>query len=323
MPTAFVTGGNGFIGSHLIERLVESGYSVSALVRDPASTRFLPTHLVDVIPGDLADPDALSVGARSADVVFHGAALTRAPSEAEMNAVNVEGTRRMIAACLAPTTPPKLVFVSSQAAAGPSPDGRPMTETSAPRPTSWYGRSKLAAEALVNAHADRLEVACVRPPSVYGPRDDAFLALFRCAARGWLPLPTGARGLSIVHVSDLVEGLLDVAHRGRGTYYLTDGETRPLAEVLGAIASAVGRRVRFVRIPAGLFVGIAWIVERLAAVAGARPPMTYDRARDAVATDWICSDARARAELGYRSRIRLEDGMREVARWYREAEWLR
>jgi len=322
VPVAFVTGGNGFIGSHLIESLLADGITVRALVRDPSRIRFLPAHTSELVAGDLDDRDALAHGIRDADVVYHLAALTRADTEAEMREVNVTGTANLLQACLEASTPPRFVHLSSQAAGGPSPNGRPVTESTPPSPRSWYGASKLAAEELVLGHADRLSVAAVRPPSVYGPRDEAFLSLFKAARRGILPLPRGARGLAIIHVADLVAGTRLAAERGDGVYYLTDGENRPLRAILDAIAAAVGTRARVLSLPAEAFVAGVWLVEKTARALGARPPMTSDRAREATATDWICSDARARDELGYRSTVDLDAGMRETAAWYREAGWL-
>jgi nucleoside-diphosphate-sugar epimerase len=322
MAVAFVTGGNGFIGSHLIESLLADGHTVRALVRDPVRTRWLPPATSEVLPGDLHHRDVLSQGIRGADVVYHLAALTRADTESEMRRVNLEGTRNVIEACLEPQVPPRLAFLSSQAAGGPSSDGRPVTESSPPAPRSWYGTSKLDAEKLVHGVSDRLSVVVLRPPSVYGPRDDAFLPLFRAAKRGLLILPRGARSLSVVHVDDLVRGARLAAETGRGTYYLTDGRNRPLPEILSAIAAAVKRSPRLVPVPQNVFVAGVWLTERLARWSGRRPPMTTDRAHDAVATDWICSDARAREELGYRSEVDLGEGMAATARWYGEAGWL-
>jgi nucleoside-diphosphate-sugar epimerase len=322
MRTCFVTGGNGFIGSHLIDSLVAGGWRVRALARDPRRLRWLPRDGVEMIEGDLDSEAALGDGVRGADVVFHAAALTRSRTEDEMFRVNLDGTRRVLEACLAASPAPALLFLSSQAAGGPSPDGKPMDETRPPSPRSAYGRSKLEAERVLLAAGDRLDVKIVRPPSVYGPRDSAFLTLFRWARRGVLPAPSGGRRLSVVHVDDLVAGTRLVAERGRGIYYITDGAMAPLESVLQTIASAVGRRARVVRVPKAVFLGAVWIAEKGSRLLGRRPPLTFDRAHEAVAREWICSDARARRELGYQSRWTLSDGMRETAEWYRRAGWL-
>ncbi len=322
MATVFVTGGNGFVGSHLIETLARDGHTIRAFARDPDRLRWLPRECVEIVPGDLDDRAALERGARGTDAVFHLAALLRARSEEEMFGVNVEGTRNVLDACLAAETPPALVFLSSQAAGGPSTNDAPVTEETTPRPLSSYGRSKLAAERLLQMHEEKLPIKIVRSPSVYGPRDRAFLSLFRYAARGWLPHPGRPGRVSIVQVGDLAEGLQLVGFKGSGTYYVTDGALNDLATILRAIAAAVGRQARVVTIPPAIFVGAMWLWERVARFGGRTPPISAERAREAVAREWICSDERARREVGFRARRTLEIGMKETAEWYRSEGWL-
>jgi nucleoside-diphosphate-sugar epimerase len=322
MRTCFVTGAGGFIGSRLVEELLERGCHVRALVRDPARPRWLPAGRVEVVAGDMDNDAALARGARGADVVYHLAALTRARDPADLHLVNVEGTRRLVAACAAQTTPPRVVLVSSQAAGGPARDGHPVDETTTPRPVSAYGASKLAAERVLEARARDLPAAIVRPPSVYGPRDVAFLPLFRMARRGVLLLPGGLGALAIVHVDDLARGLALAGESGTGTYYLTDGARHDARGVGSAIIAATESKARVAEIPAPLFMATVWAVERCAHALGKRAPLTLDRAKDATARHWACSDARARRELGYASRHELAAAMRDTAAWYRSQGWL-
>jgi len=322
MATLFVTGGNGFVGSHLIDALAGEGHTVRALVRDPANLRWLPRDKVEMIPGDLFDRDALTRGAQGADAIFHIAALLRARSEREMFRANLDGTRNVLDACLSSETPPALLLLSSQAAGGPSPSGRPTTEEDEPGPLSSYGRSKLAAERLLEENAARLPVRIVRAPAVYGPRDDAFLALFRYATRGLVPRPGGGGRLSIIHVADLAQAMCLIAIRGDGTYYVTDGELHEPNAILHAIGDAVGRRIRIVAVPSPIFIGAVWFWEWFARLAGGRSPMSSERAREAFASEWICSDGRARRELGYESRWSLSDGMKQTVEWYGCEGWI-
>jgi nucleoside-diphosphate-sugar epimerase len=322
MKSCFVTGAGGFIASYLVEQLVAEGCGVRALVRDPSRAKWLPAGGVEVLVGDLEDEAALSRGVQGVDVVYHLAALTRARTPAELQRTNVEGTARVVAACAAPTTPPKLVFVSSQAAGGPGGGGAPVDEQTPPRPASAYGASKLAAERIVEARAKDLPGVIVRPPSVYGPRDRAFLPLFRMARRRVVPIPRGLRALAMVHAEDLARGIRLCARRGSGTYYLTDGAHHDAREVAASIAEAVSARARVLTIPRPAFLAAVWAAEGVARMIGARAPLTLDRARDATAPNWTCSDARARRELGYASRRELREAMRETADWYRKAGWL-
>lgn len=322
MKTCFVTGAGGFIGSRLVDELLSRGCHVRALVRDPARMRWLDAARVEVVRGDMEDEAALARGARGADAVYHLAALTRARRAEELHRVNVEGTRRLVDACAAQTTPPRVVLVSSQAAGGPARDAAAVDETTPPKPVSAYGASKLAAERVLEGRASDLAAAIVRPPSVYGPRDVAFLPLFRMARKGLVPVPGGLGTLAIVHVDDLVHGLALAGEAGTGTYYLTDGARHDVRGVAAAIIAAAGTNARVVEIPPPLFMATVWTVERAAHALGRRAPLTVDRAKDATARNWACSDARARRELGYASRHSLGEAMRDTAEWYRSQGWL-
>jgi nucleoside-diphosphate-sugar epimerase len=319
MSIAFVTGGNGFVGSHLVDALHARGDRVRALVRDPHHLRWLSPDRAEFVPGHLTSAEALHGGIAGVDVIYHCAALTRARTRREMFAVNVEGTRAVLAAAAAAPTPPTVVYLSSQTAWGPSLDGTPVNELTPSAPISDYGRSKVAAEAEIERYAKQTgaRTVTVRAPAVYGPRDSGFAVLFRQASHHLLPRILGERRLSIVHVSDLVAGMLPAADRGRGLYTFTDGPPHPMPELLDAIADAVGTRVWRVPLSPAAYVGLVWVWGQLSRIVGSLPPYTAERARESVAPDWSCDDSRARRELGFTSELSLIDGMRATAAWYR------
>jgi nucleoside-diphosphate-sugar epimerase len=320
---ALVTGATGFVGSHLVDALVEEGWRVRCLARGSSSLRWLPGERIELARAGLDEPGPLRAALADAQVVFHLAGLTSAVSRAAYARVNVEGTRALLAAMSDAAPGALLVFCSSLAAAGPSPDGRPLSESDPPRPIGPYGRSKLAAEGFVQASG--LDHVIVRPPAVYGPRDPDILTVFRLAARG-LALrssPAGQR-LSLLHVRDLAHGFLDAAERGagKGIFYLSDGAVHSWADVIGAIGAAVGRRPHAIHIPPPLALAVAHASRLVARATGAKPLLTPERARDLAQSAWVCDDARARSELGYRSAFALKEGMADTAAWYRDNGWL-
>ncbi|MFQ5845212.1 MAG: NAD-dependent epimerase/dehydratase family protein, partial [Planctomycetota bacterium] len=151
--TVLVTGGYGFIGSHLVERLLAQGARVRGLLRPPRSREVFSGRPVEIVRGDLRDEGALMEAVRGVDRVYHVAGLIAARGPAEFRAVNRDGTRRL-AECVRRGAPRcrRFVYVSSQAAAGPSRDGVPVDESAPGRPVTDYGRSKLEGEhALVQA----------------------------------------------------------------------------------------------------------------------------------------------------------------------------
>jgi nucleoside-diphosphate-sugar epimerase len=320
---ALVTGASGFVGSHLVDALVEEGWRVRGFVRRTSSLRWLPAGRIELAYGALDDAGGLRAALEGARVVFHLAGLTSALAREAYFRVNVEGTRALLEAMSERAPEALLVFCSSLAAAGPARNGRPLEETDPPDPIGPYGESKLAAERLVAA--SRLDHVTVRPPAIYGPRDPDILAVFRLAARGLAPRvgPHGQR-LSMVHARDLAHGLVDAAERGanRGVFYMSDGAVHTLDEVTEAIASAVGRPARVLQVPFRLAHAAAHVSRLLARAGGSRPLITPERIRDLAQPHWVCDDSRARAELGYESAFTLREGVLDTAAWYRANRWL-
>jgi len=276
--------------------------------------------VIRAAPDDARSVQSALEGAR---VVFHLAGVTAATSPDAYVRVNVGGTQLLLEALAARAPDALLVFCSSLAAAGPSPDGRPLTESDPPRPIGPYGESKLAAERLVASSG--VDHVIVRPPAVYGPRDRDILSVFWLATKGIAArVGPAEQRLSMVHVRDLAHGLIDAAElgAGRGVFYVSDGGIHSWREVTAAIASAIGRPVRSVGVPFAAAAAAAYGLRFLARLTGARPVLTPERARDLAQANWICDDARARNELGYRSAFALPEGMLDTVTWYRRNGWL-
>jgi nucleoside-diphosphate-sugar epimerase len=322
-PAALVTGASGFVGSHLVDALVAVRWRVRCLIRRTSDLRWVPTERVELAYAGLEEPGALASALTGVDVVFHIAGVTSTLAREGYTRVNVEGTRRLLEAMSERAPGALLVLCSSLAAAGPARQGRPLTESDPPSPIGPYGESKLAAERLVMASG--LRHVIVRPAAVYGPRDRDVLHAFRLAARGWAPRvgPRDQR-LSMVHVRDLAGGFLAAAERGagRGVYYISNGAIYTWEEITGAIAAAVGRRVRAVPVPLPLARAASLGSHLLARCTGCKPLLTPDRVRDLAQPDWSCEATRARVELGYEPSVPLPAGVRETAAWYRAHGWL-
>lgn len=323
---SLVTGATGFIGRHLVEALVARGEEVSCLVR-PASRHRWPHDLpVRLVPGDLADPAALRTVLPTVTHVFHVAGLVKASCRRDYFRVNAAGTRRLLDLCTRHGTRlQRFVLVSSLAAAGPALAGRPRIEDDPPRPVSAYGQSKLAAELATLALANRLPITIVRPCVVYGPRDIEGLLLVRSVARGLAPLLGNLEQLSLIHVRDVVRGLLLVAELQRAvgrTYFLAHAEVHSPSTLLQQIAAALGTRARVVRLPQPLLAGAAAVAEALGRVLGRASMLNCSKARELAASCWTCDAGRARAELGFAAQIPLAEGLAETVAWYRRAGWL-
>lgn len=323
---AFVTGGTGFVGSHLVEELQRRGYDeVRALVRsDP---RWLDG--LDVVPvrGDLFAEEALREGVRGVDAVFHVAGLTRAPTQDALDRANVTGTLNLLEAVREAAPDVRRVLVtSSLAAVGPSAE-RPLTEADPLRPITRYGRSKEAMEAAVQERFRDLPVTIVRPPVVYGPREADVFTIIKTADRQRIfPIVGNGREpqLSMVHVRDLVRGMADAAEAAGAageTYFLGSEAYYSWNEIREAIIEALGKPIVKVNVPVALVGPVGAVVEGVGRMMGEYPPLNREKAREARAS-WLCSVAKARREIGYRQSVGLEEGMAETVAWYRSQGWL-
>ena len=196
-----VTGGTGFIGSHLVETLRARGEPVRCLVR---RNRLLHGEF----HGDLISGVGLDQALQGADTVIHLAGVTKALTSREYYAGNVRATENV--ARVTAGRGIRLVHVSSLAAIGPSPNGAPVSEDAEPHPLTHYGESKLEGERIVRALVP--DAVILRPPVVYGPRDTDVFEILRSVSRGFL-LKIGAEEsyFSLIYVKDLAEGLLAAA----------------------------------------------------------------------------------------------------------------
>jgi nucleoside-diphosphate-sugar epimerase len=250
-----VTGATGFIGRHLVQRLLARGCRVSCLVRAIAHGDVRVPAGVDQITGDVTDGDAIgrALERSQAEVVYHLAGVLKALRPNDFLPVNVGAVETLASACADRATPPVLVIVSSLAAAGPCADGVPHEEGAASAPVSAYGRSKLAGERAATRYAARVPISIVRPPIVFGPGDHGVLEMIQPIVQWGLHVVPG-RGdtrVSLVHVADLVEALLLVAETGerlladgppgQGHYYMTTDDQPTYAELGKAIATAAGK----------------------------------------------------------------------------------
>lgn len=320
---ALVTGASGFIGSHLVEALVPRDWRVRCLVRKQSRLRWIPTDDVTLMNGEIEAPgDDLDRAVRNVSVVFHLAGLTSAVTDDAYTAVNVEGTRNVVDAMRRAAPEALLVFCSSLSAAGPARHHRPVNETDEAQPVSAYGKSKLAAEALVRESG--LEHLIVRPPAVYGPRDADILAAFRLANRGAaLRVAPEGQKLSMVYAEDLARGLVSAAEaEGRGLYYMTDGMIHTWESIMSQVARAIGKRPRTIAVPRAVADAVARTDRLRAMVTGTKPLLTPDRVIELSQPDWTCDDTRARLDIDYESSVSLPDGMRMTAEWYRAHGWL-
>ncbi|MCO4770473.1 MAG: NAD-dependent epimerase/dehydratase family protein [Deltaproteobacteria bacterium] len=346
---ALVTGSNGFIGSHLIELLQDRGDTAYAMVRKTSNVDNLAGRTVDYRYAGLTDPDSLTEAMKDVDVVYHLAGMTAGRGVQDFERVNGGGTANVMAAAKAAGVE-KVVYVSSLAAAGPSHHDVPRSEHHTPSPVSIYGRSKYSGEKAAHdaAQDGKLHVTIVRPPVVYGPRDDDFLQVIQMAKSGLiLKLGFHDAWFSAVHPHDLTRGILlagakgksipvddahalvggglahDVAHdghheAGEGVYFVTDGGQYTWAGLGQKSAEALGKKGFVVTFPVPLAYTAAWFSEMFGKVTGKLPIFNRDKVREGAASGWWASIDKANAELGFTPEMDFERGIEDTIRWAKD-----
>ncbi len=324
---ALVTGGQGFIGSHLCAGLLTQGHRVRVLARPSSDLRNLAGVDVEVVRADITQPESLPSAVAGCDLIFHVAGALKGLREQDLFRVNADGTRNLVAAATsAQPRPSRFVYVSSLAAAGPSPGGTaPRSEEIPPQPLTWYGHSKLAGENAVRATTG-LDWTVVRPPIVFGPRERDVLGYFRIARRGFLPVVGFSdRYYSLIYVDDLVDGLVRAAAAPAAvgqTYFLAGPEVVSWVELGQLIASALRVAGRPLRLPEFVAAAAGRIADLYALARGRPEIFSSQKVIEMLAPAWVCSADKAARDFGWRASTPLPDGLATTARWYREHGWL-
>jgi nucleoside-diphosphate-sugar epimerase len=321
VPTAFVTGGSGFIGGALIERLRSEGWDVRALARSQAAEQKVRDRGAVPVPGDLDKQQLMCDGATGADVAFHAAAKVEDWGDpADFERLNVRGTEHVIAACREAGVR-RLVHVGTEAALMAGDPLVNVDEAAPLRPDSpaLYSSSKAKAEQRVRAaNGDGLETVVIRPRFVWGRGDTTLLpAMVELVRSGRFRWVGGGTNLTATtHVDNTVEGLWLGATRAEpgSVYFVTDGEPVVFRDFVSQLLRTQGVEPPTGSVPTPVATAAANVVERL--WRGLRrsgpPPLT----RFAV---WVSSQectidiGRAEHELGYRPVKSREQGLAELA----------
>ena len=320
---AFVTGGTGFVGAHLVQALRARGDEVTCLVRNAAKAQAHGWSDVRVIRGDLDDAAALAQGCENAEVIYHVAGRISARDLDEFMRANRDGTANVLEAA-GSAWPGRFVLVSSLAAGGPTTPGQPIDESRPPSPVTPYGQSKLAAEVLVKAMARAWTI--VRPPAVYGEWDREFLKVFRLARLGFAPVfGDGSQELSVIYAGDLATALVAAAvtpAAANRTYYAAHPAVTTSRELVRSIGRAMGREVRVLPLPGPLARGLLWTIGSIAHATRRATLLSADKAAEFLAPAWTCRADALVHDTGWRARTDLETGLRRTATWYHSEGWL-
>jgi UDP-glucose 4-epimerase len=325
-PRVFLSGGSGFIGARVATWLAARDYSVCALEH---RTR-VAIAASQIVHGELERPSEIFPALRGCDAVVHAAALLDPIDDlAAAERVNHRATVELARAA-ARAGVKTFVFVSSFAAVGAQPNAGLVPPEAECRPTTHYGRSKLAAErslAELGALGDlgAMRIVIWRPPTVYGPGERRnFLALVRAIDTGLFLVPgDGENRMSFCSIENLADaiGWSLVTASARGILHVADEPVLTFRQAVATIAGALDRRLLPIPfpLPAARTVALACEV----AFRPLRRAAPLNRMRLATLTADSALDTAASARLGFRPAHRFADSVAETIAEYRRAGLLR
>lgn len=322
-----VTGASGFVGSHLVDRLLQMGHHVICILRKSSSKRWLEGKLVEIVDCGLFDKDSLKDVLKDADYLFHVAGVVKAKTNEEYIQGNVESTRVLLD-ILTEVNPKikRVIIVSSQTACGPSLDGSPCTEKTKEHPITRYGKSKYAQEQLAHSYMDQLSISIVRAVAVFGPRDTEIYLVFKTYKQGFMGLIGFNKKLvNLIHVYDLVDGIVLAATNDKAigqTYFIGSEEYYNWVQIGDVFSRAMGRKALIIRVPHFLVFTVAVFAELFALFSSKAATFNIEKAKDFVQKYWTCDVSKAVSEIGFRQKISLEEGIKQTADWYRKVKWL-
>lgn len=326
---SFVTGANGFVGSHLVEYLIGQGHEVHCLLRKSSDDKWLKGLNATIHKNGIEDIVFLRkvFCEHKANYVFHLAGTVKAFDYQGFEAGNVKPTKCILEASLGIESIEKIIVTSSLAASRATKVGYPNDETCERLPLTDYGMSKVAEEDLAISYMDKLPISIIRPPVVYGERDVEVLLFFKTVQSHIIPLiGFTPKSVSLVYVGDLVKGFYQcaISENSRSqTYFLGGHKDEYTWPQLGELAAKILCVYAFrIRVPHLIIFIVAYIYGFIAKLFGQAVTFNTQKAREMVSESWSCSSQKAKNDFDYTPNMNVENGFERTIKWYRDKGWL-
>ena len=331
MARILVTGANGFIGQHLVRRLLSEHHQIRCLKNSDLPLHFFDANDVEWRDSNLQDTNALRGICDNIDIVYHLGAIPRndlSKTWDEFVAVNIKGTETLLKEAR-DSKVRRFVFISTVESAGYGDGKHPRAESDPPNPDNNYGRSKLEAEKIVMNGAWNMECVTIRLPMVYGPGTLLIVPkLFGMVKQGVYPLINkGDTLMEFCYVENAVQGIVLCGEKLEAVgqlFYVSDERSYSIKEVISAVADSMGKKVLFVKIPRFFALSIAVVWEAVSKILPF-PPFTSPYSKKPFLTRetvwWttnnvnIVSTEKIRNLLGFRPSISIQAGCKATAEW--------
>ena len=326
---SFITGANGFVGSHLVEYLLNQGHEVHCLMRKSSDDKWLKGLDIFIHRNGIEDIEFLKkvFSEHNANYIFHLAGTVKAFDYAGFEAGNVKPTKCILEASLGLDSLEKIIVTSSLAASRATTVGQPNDETCERIPLTDYGMSKVAEEDLAISYMDRLPISIIRPPVVYGERDVEVLLFFKTVKAYLIPLiGFTPKSVSLVYVGDLVKGFHQCAISEKSknqTYFLGGNEDEYTWPRLGELsANILNVSAIKLRVPHSIIFIVAYVYGFIAKLFGQAVTFNTQKGREMISESWSCTSQKAKHDFGDNPSMTVEEGFERTINWYKTYNWL-
>jgi nucleoside-diphosphate-sugar epimerase len=262
-----------------------------------------------------------------ANLIYHVAGVVKSKKPEGYFKGNVEVTKNLLDATVKyAKNLNRFIYVSSQAACGPSTKDHPKTEEDPLTPITNYGKSKKAAEELVHTYYDKLPITICRPPAVYGQRDTEILIFFKTFNSGlFTTIGMNDKTVSLVNVKDLVKGIYLASitpQANHQTYFIASEKFYTWSEIGNVTSKVLNKKALHIKVPHFIVYTLAFFAELFSMFSQNAATLNIEKAKDIVQEYWTCDTSKAVRELGYRQEISLEEGIKDTIEWYKQMNWL-
>jgi nucleoside-diphosphate-sugar epimerase len=319
-----VTGGTGFIGSHLLKALAEDGHSLHILVRSADKASKVMAYGTPFV-GNMQDASSLEKSLAGMEAVIHAAGVTRGNHRQDFMAGNAGAAENLARACMAAAAQvDRIVHLSSLSAFGPALTDTPPSEDDEPAPVSDYGCSKLDAERALDRLLPGVRCIHMRLTAVYGPGDRETLSFFKFGRYGTVFIPgDGRQRIQMLYVADAVESIRRALRQDvEGPFFIAHPRVLSFSDLMLAVGQAMDKRLTVIPVHGATVRVMAWTNERMGRLLGYRTMFNPQKAREMLSKRWICSTEKAQNMLHFACAMDFPEGARESYLWYRKNHWI-
>ena len=325
MKKIVITGANGFVGSTLAKKLLNSGYQVTCLVRTGSDIDIIEDKK-NICYIDYNNLEEIEHKLQGKEILIHVAALTRARKWESFQKINIDLTETLLKICNNSSIK-QFIFLSSQAVAGPAlNESSGKKEEDSPNPITMYGKSKLHAEEIIRKNA-KIPWTIIRPVSVYGAGDKDFLALFKMVKNHFVFLNSfRIKYYNLIHIDELtnfIEQTINNKHAFNETFYAGNLRTIKNSELHKLIGKAINSKTITIRIPEFLLSPIASLLEFISCIFRCKfPILNRDKVKEFKKDYWIIDTTKSRKKLNLEFKDEYLINFEKTYQWYKDKGWL-